>query len=214
MDIVTDYDALSVRSDEVNVLGTNPEIRDIITKLKEKVREDKLSGLSAIQLGYDKRIFVINFNGEVITFINPIITETKGFELSRETCPSLPGKIYLRPRFNNIRITYTTPLGKIESRQLLGLAAKVFQHEVDHLDGILLSDIGLEIDKDFDKATKKERNEVINAYLDSLDIKQKILDEQVENDADLKQIRDAVDFIEAVKTGKVTLEEDNNNGGK
>jgi hypothetical protein len=75
---------------------------------------------------------------------------------------------------------YQTPLGKIESKQFMGAAAKVFQHEMDHLDGLLLSDIGLEIDELFDNATEEERMEVINMYLDSLDIKQKEIDKYEE----------------------------------
>jgi peptide deformylase len=51
---------------------------------------------------------------------------------------------------------YQKPAGAIETRQLVGLAAIVFQHEVDHLEGLLLSDVGLEIDSDFENATEEE----------------------------------------------------------
>lgn len=207
MDIVTDIEKLSVRADEVDVRKDNKEVRDITVALKNTVREHNLTSLSANQIGFDKRIFVINFSGDIRTFINPVITQVKGFELSRETCSSIPDKTFIRPRHNDIRVMYQTPLGKIESKQFMGVAAKVFQHEMDHLDGLLLSDIGLEIDEIFDNATEEERMEVINMYLDSLDIKQKEVETEIQADKELKQITDGIDFMEKVKKGEVQIEQ-------
>ena len=101
---------------------------------------------------------------------------------------------------------YMSPMGKIETRSVAGYTAKVIQHEIDHLDGLLLSDIGLEIDEDFDKAPEKERLEVINAYLDALDIKRKSLTDEIKSDKDLKQLNDAIDFMTKVATGEVQAE--------
>lgn len=207
MDIIYDIEKLSVRADEVDVRKDNKEVRDITVELKKAVREHNLTSLSANQIGFDKRIFVINFSGDIRTFINPVITQVKGFELSRETCSSIPDKTFIRPRHNDIMVMYQTPLGKIESKQFMGVAAKVFQHEMDHLDGLLLSDIGLEIDEMFDNATEEERMEVINMYLDSLDIKQKEIDKEIQEDEDLKKISDGIDFMTKVQKGEVQIEQ-------
>ena len=206
MDIITDVEKLSVRADEVDVRKDNNSVRDITIKLKNVIRDNNLTGLSAPQIGYDKRIFVINFSGDLRTFINPVITGVKGFELSREKCSSIPGKTFIRPRHNDIQVMYQTPLGKIESKQFLGLAAKIFQHHVDHLDGLLLSDIGLEIDEMFDNATEDERMEVINMYLDSLDIKQKEIDKEIQSDDELKKIAEGITFMEKLQKGEVQIE--------
>jgi len=206
MDIITDIDKLSVRADEVDVRKENSLIREIVVELKKTIRENNLTSLSSTQLGYDKRVFVINFNGELRAFVNPVITEVKGFELSRETCPSIPDKTFIRPRHNDIRVMYQTPLGKIESKQFLGLAAKIFQHEIDHLDGLLLSDIGLEIDDDFDNASDEDKMKVIQMYLDSLDIRQKEMNKEIDNDKELKQLSDGIKFMEKVKKGEVQIE--------
>ena len=206
MDIITDVEKLSVRADEVDVRKGNKEVREITVALKNAVREHNLLSLSANQIGFDKRIFVINFNGTIRTFVNPVITQVKGFELSRETCSSIPDKTFIRPRHNDIQVMYQTPLGKIESKRFMGAAAKVFQHEMDHLDGLLLSDIGLEIDELFDKATDEERQEVINMYIDSLDIKQKEIDKEIEDDEELKKISDGIDFMTKVQKGEVQIE--------
>ena len=206
MDIIYDVEQLSVRADEVDVRKDNQSVRDTVVKIKEALREHNLLSLSAPQIGVNKRMFVINFSGDLRTFINPMITNVKGFELSRETCSSIPGKSFIRPRHNNIQVMYQTPLGKIESKQLLGAAAKVFQHCIDHLDGLLLSDIGLEVDEIFDNATDEERQEVINMYLESLDIKQKEVEQEIQADDELKKIAEGITFMEKVEKGEVQLE--------
>ena len=206
-EIITDVEQLSERCDEIDTRKENKLMREIILDLKQTLRENPTGvGLSANQIGYDKRIFVINFNGDIRSFVNPIISNVKGFTLNRESCLSLPGKSYIRPRHNEIQVIYQTPLGKTESRKIVGLAAYVFQHELDHLDGLTLADIGLEVGEDFDNASEEERNEILKMYLDSLDIKQKEIEKQVEEDKDLKQTSDAIKFMEEVQKGNVQLE--------
>ena len=155
----------------------------------------------------DKRIFVINFNGDLRSFINPIISEAKGLTINREGCLSIPGKEFLRPRNTEITVLYQTPLGKVESRKLFGLAAMVFQHELDHLDGLTLEDIGLEVDENFDKASDDEKAEVIKAYMDSLDIKQKDIAKEIEENPELKKQNDAIKFMERLAKGEIELGE-------
>lgn len=206
MDIITDVEQLSLIADEVDVRKDNKEIREIIVSLKKIVRERNLVSLSAPQIGISKRIFVINFNGDVRTFINPMITNVKGFELSRETCSSIPGRTFIRIRHNDIHTMYQTPLGKFEHKPFMGMSAKVFQHCVDHLDGLLLSDVGLEIDEMFDNATDEERMEVINMYLDSLDVKQKEVEKEIKEDPELNKLAEAIDFMTKVKKGEIQVE--------
>lgn len=70
---------------------------------------------------------------------------------------------------------FQNPMDKPISRRLVGLAAIVYQHEIDHLNGLLLSDFGIEIDEDFYNASEEERQELIEPDLDTLDLKQKEL---------------------------------------
>lgn len=205
-EIITDLDKLNDRADEIDTRKENALMREIIIDLKDTIRETKdCVGLAATQIGFNKRIFVINFNGDLRTFVNPIISQVKGFTLNREKCMSLPGKEYIRPRHNEISVIYQTPLGKTESRKIVGLAAYVFQHELDHLDGLTIADIGLELDDEFDKATDEEREELINAYLDSLDIKKKQVEKEIQEDETLKKTSDAINFIEKLQKGEVEL---------
>ena len=206
-EIVTDYEALSERCNEFDITKKSGDAQQITLALKNTLRaHPDMVGLSANQIGYDKRIMCLNFNGDIRTFINPIVTKVDGFELSRETCHSIPDKTYIRTRYNKVDITYQTPLGKVESIELLGLAARIMQHHIDHLDGLLLSDIGLEIDADFDTATDDERKEVIDMYLDSLDLKRKEIDAAIKDDKDAQQISDAIRFMESVRNGETVIE--------
>ena len=205
-EIVLDEEKLGVRCDEIDPRTENKLMREIIVELKNKIRENNLIGLAANQIGYDKRIFVLNFQGDLRSFVNPVISEVGQLELSRESCASIPDKEFVRPRHNEITVTYMTPLGKIESRKLIGMAATVFQHELDHLDGMLLSDIGFEVDEDFDNASDEEKEKIVEMYLDSLDLRSKQLNEEIENDAELKQTSDAVKFIQKVQAGEIEVE--------
>lgn len=198
---------LRERADEIDTRLENKEMRDIISTLKRTMRKTGLVSLSAPAIGESKRIFCIKYDDEDIkTYINPIIVKATGLSLSKEICSSLEGRKFIRPRNNEIEIMYQTPLGAPESKQLLGMAAYVFQHEMDHLDGLLLDDIGLEVDEDFDNASEEERQEVIDYYLDSLDMATNKLNEEIQENPKLKQMDDAIKFMTSVYKGETILE--------
>lgn len=206
-DIVTDELQLSERAVEIDVRTQATEMREIIKALKDTMREKGLSSLSAPAIGYNRRIFCIDFkDSEIKTFINPIIAQAKGMQLSIEKCVCIPDKEFMRPRNNDLMIIYQRPTGQIENRQIVGMSAIVFQHELDHLDGLLLSDVGIEIDEDFHNATEEEQQEVINAYLDVLDIKKKEIDTEINTNPELKQLSDGIDFMESVYKGETKIE--------
>lgn len=206
-EIITDLDKLSNRCDEVDVRKNNEAVRETVVELKQTLRESKTGvGLAAPQIGKKERIFVINFNGDIRTFINPIITQTKGMTINREGCLSLPGKEYLVPRYSQIEVMYQTPQGKSEARKMVGLAAYVFQHELDHLEGITIADIGLEVGEEFDNTTEEEREKIVEMFLESLDLKRKELQKEIEETPELKQTADAIDFMTKVQKGEVQVE--------
>jgi hypothetical protein len=69
----------------------------------------------------------------------------------------------------------------------------------------LLSDVGLEIDDDFDNADDETKGKIIDMYLESLDLKKKQLDKEIEEDEELKQLSDAITFMEKVQAGEVEV---------
>lgn len=208
-EIITDEIALSERAVEIDVRTQATEMREIVKALKDTMRANNLSSLSAPAIGYNRRIFCIDFkDSEIKTFINPIIAQAKGMQLSIEKCSSIPDKEFMRPRNNDLMIVYQRPTGQIENRQILGMSAIVFQHELDHLDGLLISDVGIEIDQDFYDASEEEREEVIAAYLDALDIKRTDVNAEIEKDPELRQISDAAKFMESVYKGETQIEKE------
>lgn len=207
VDIITDYDKLSVRSDEIDIKKNGSRISPIIVNMKNILRnDDSIKGISAIQLNEPDRIICINFNGNIKTFVNPIIDNCTGMTLSIETCHSIPDKRYLRVRNTNISVTYQTPLGKIEHTELTGMAAYVMQHHIDHLNGVLLNDVGFEIDDDWDSLTSEEQEEIISYYLDSIDMTAEQLTKEALEDKETKMTYDAVKFMESVKSGQTKIE--------
>ena len=206
-EIIKDSTLLSEWSIEIDPLKEGKLAQEIILALKETMRENGLQSLSAPQIGYNRRIICLRFgDGDYRTFINPAIENNSNIAMSRETCSSIPDKTFIIPRFTKIKFFFTTPLGKIESGMLVGRAANVFQHAVDHLNGSLVEDIGLEIDELFDNATDEEREEVLRMYAESLDLRYKALQDEINADEDLKQIDDAIKFINSVKDGSTVIE--------
>ena len=204
--VITDYEHYDNRADEIDLRKESKLAQETILDLKHTMKHNNYACLAAPHIGVDKRILCINFKGDIRTFINPMMGEVKGLELSRENCPAIPGKQYIRPRHNEIHVMYQTPLGKIESRKFKGMAAKVFQYGIDILDGLLLSDVGLEIDDNWDKATQEERDEVINFYLESLDLQRKDVNSKIESDEETRRLKESIEFMESVQRGETTLE--------
>lgn len=204
-EIITDYDAVSTTSDEIDARKDGKLTRQIVIDLKDTIREHNLNALSAIQIGYDKRIFVINFNGDLKSYVNPLITNVKGFEMSKESDASIPDKKYILPRYNTINVVYQTPMGVPKSGQFVGMSAKVFQQMQDHLEGILISDLGLEIDEDFENASEDEQAEIIKMYLDSLDIRRQTIEQEIAEDEDLSKLKKNLDIRDKIISGEMTI---------
>lgn len=93
-------------------------------------------GLAAMQVGIKKRLFIIGNDMKIIAYINPELIAGYGDEVGFEGCLSFP-QLYLKvKRFTEVRVRYQNEKGEFNEEVLTGLAARVFQHEYDHLDGI------------------------------------------------------------------------------
>jgi peptide deformylase len=131
-------------------------------------------GLAAPQVGLDIQLLVMNFKGESgdteheYVAINPVIIESKGGTISdREGCLSFPGLYQNVRRFKTVKVQFYDLNGEKQEMVCHDLPARVWQHEIDHLAGVLFIDkmgsIGLhrsqkELEKfiaDFEKDKKK-----------------------------------------------------------
>ena len=206
-DIITDKEKLYEWCTEVDTRKDSKLIQEIVLALKATMRENNLVCLAAPQIGYARRIFCLRFGADDYrSFINPVIENNVGFQMSRETCASLPGKTFIIPRFNQVKVFYTTPLGKPLGGTFAGKAAFEFQNAMDMLNGSLIDDIGLEIDEDYDNASEEDRAEILRMYAESLDIRYKNLRKDIDADQELTDIEDAVKFINSVKNGETQIE--------
>ena len=208
-EIINDIEKLSEWATEIDPIKEGKLAQEIILALKDTMRENGLSSLSAPQIGHNRRIFCIRFGKEDYrTFINPMIENNMNITMSRETCSSIPEKTFMIPRFSKVKCVFVTPLGKVQTSTLNGKAAYVFQHCLDHLNGVVVSDIGLEIDELFDNATTEEQEEVIRMYIESLDLRHKSLTEEIKQDKDLNELDEAIRFIAGVNDGSVVLDKE------
>ena len=104
---------------------------------------------------------------------------------------------------------YQTPLGEYKNARLYGKSAIKMQHQVDHLDGLLLSFVGLPITDEYNAYTEEEQDEILKGYLESLDMSYKEVQKEIEEDEELKQLSDGIKFMEDVAKGntKVTVKQ-------
>jgi peptide deformylase len=97
-------------------------------------------GLSAPQVGDPSRILVLGREDGPEIFINPFICSKASFGLVEESCLSVPGVVVNVLRATRIRVTAQDLNGERFVRQLRDIEAVCLQHELDHLNGVLLTD--------------------------------------------------------------------------
>ncbi len=126
--------------------GSPEEVLPHLPDMIETMYDDDGIGLSANQVGLNKRFFIIGEaafeNGRPDSvFIDPVILgasdETGDYE---EGCLSVPGIREDVERPLTVTVRYTDPQGEKREEILTGLAARVFQHEFDHINGIFFVD--------------------------------------------------------------------------
>ncbi len=116
----------------------NTDTHNLIHRMKTTMKEANGLGLAAPQLGVSTRIIVYDSGDGVKVLVNPKIISSKGEQLDPpEGCLSIPGLQGQVLRAKEVRVKGFDERGRAVSRRALDLEARVIQHEVDHLDGIL-----------------------------------------------------------------------------
>lgn len=138
--ILTDNDPV-LRKISKPVTIFDDSLRALIKDMDETLIKADGAGISAVQVGVLKRVFIVAAGKEKYVVINPEIKSQSGhYKKLLEGCLSLPGKCGLVDRPNEIEATYQDEWGKPQTHKFVGFIAKAFSHEYDHLDGILYSD--------------------------------------------------------------------------
>ena len=112
-------------------------VKDMMLTMKKK---DGV-GLAAPQVGKNLRLVIVNTKDGPLAAFNPkIIKKSLAKEIGEEGCLSVPGYYGEVKRHTVITVQYLNREGKEECLEAEGMLARVFQHEIDHLDGILFID--------------------------------------------------------------------------
>lgn len=131
-------DVLRARADEVTDFES--EARGLIPEMYEIMARSRGLGLAAPQIGISKRIFTYDVGDGPHALVNPRIIRATGEEVGVEGCLSIPGLQGEVPRAARVTITGLNEEGRKVRIRAEGMLARVFQHEMDHLDGALFID--------------------------------------------------------------------------
>jgi peptide deformylase len=118
------------------------ELRDLIDEMLILMRVRGGIGLAAPQVGITKRLFVCEIENRSISLINPSITAVGGKAEMIEGCLSLPEVQVNITRSDRLLVIGYDLNGQKQQFFFSGLWARVIQHELDHLDGVLICDYG------------------------------------------------------------------------
>lgn len=116
----------------------DPEIQELILDMLETMKENNGMGLAAPQVGKSLRLCVIKFERKTYVLINPKFkSKSWSKEIADEGCLSFPGQFIPIKRSKKVKVTAKNKSGKEITVEAEGLLARAFQHEIDHLNGIL-----------------------------------------------------------------------------
>jgi len=131
---------LSKKSTEVDDTK-DPFIQGLISNMQETLKQAKGIGLAAPQVGVNKRVIIVKLWHHEYVLINPRLTyKSREKEVSEEGCLSLPGVYFKIERSKKVRVKAQDPEGKKVKIKAKGLLARALQHEIDHLEGILIKE--------------------------------------------------------------------------
>ena len=156
---VLKYPHPSLRAPDAEVTEFDAELKQTLKEMFLVMYASKGVGLAAPQVGINKRIMVFNPEGDKrkwlseISLVNPkIVEKSEGTDVELEACLSFPGMEGKVRRHKWIKVEAQNADGKKIKKKYTGWTARVFQHEYDHLEGVVYVD---RLEEDADKETVK-----------------------------------------------------------
>lgn len=132
------YKSLTTKSINLNIEEIDDNLNKLLDDMLVTMRKANGCGLAANQVGIEKRFFVLEINGFSKKIINPEILEYGDSQcIMEEGCLSIPGIYKNVKRPENIKVKYLNEKKEEIVEVLDGMWARAFQHEYDHLDGVL-----------------------------------------------------------------------------
>lgn len=139
-----------LRKNSKEVVDFDKKLHILLDDMKETLKSQNGVGLAAPQIGILKKVIIVeetnvdNDNGEepyYIELINPEIISTSGEQIGAEGCLSVPGEYGIVSRPENVSVKAKDRFGNDFEVSGYGLTARCFCHEIDHLQGVLFTDI-------------------------------------------------------------------------
>lgn len=137
---------LRKQSREIDVI--NDKILMLIDDMKETMYDAQGVGLAAPQVGILKRLIIIDVGEGPVAYINPEITMTEGEQCGPEGCLSIPGKVGEVVRPMKVEVKALNEAGEVFVTVGEALLARALCHEIDHLNGILYTDIANSVEEE------------------------------------------------------------------
>ena len=131
-----------LRRRAAEIRGVEPKLHQIIADMVETMYDEAGIGLAAPQIGISLRLMVVGHDArrEPQALINPAIVDRGGQVTAEEGCLSIPGVFAQVTRSEWVDVEATDVEGRPVKMRGRGLLARVLQHEMDHLDGVLFID--------------------------------------------------------------------------
>ena len=117
------------------------KLHKLLDDMKETLLDAGGVGLAAPQVGILRRVVVVDNGEEILELVNPTLVETSGEQTGAEGCLSVPGKYGLVTRPSYAKVRAQDRNGNWFEAEGEGLTARCFCHELDHLDGIVFTEV-------------------------------------------------------------------------
>ena len=123
------------------VVAFDKKLHKLLDDMGETMREANGVGLAAPQVGILRRVVTVDLGDEILELVNPELVETDGEQTGPEGCLSVPGKYGLVTRPNYAKVKAQDRYGEWFEVEAEELIARCFCHEIDHLDGIVYTEV-------------------------------------------------------------------------
>ena len=123
------------------VTSFDAKLHKLLDDMGETMRDANGVGLAAPQVGILRRVVTVDLGDEILELVNPSLVETDGEQIGAEGCLSVPGKYGLVKRPYYAKVKAQDRFGdwfEVEGEELIG---RCFCHELDHLDGIVYTEV-------------------------------------------------------------------------
>ncbi len=117
------------------------KLHKLLDDMADTLEEANGVGLAAPQVGILRRVVVVDVGDEILELVNPTLVETSGEQIGAEGCLSVPGRYGLVKRPNFAKVRAQDRNGEWFEAEAEELIARCFCHELDHLDGIVYTQV-------------------------------------------------------------------------